>query len=73
MSAPQVVPVVPVVVAAQPAHIAAHGGRHRQLQETHPVPQEARTCSAVFSDLATVGRPESVSSLFGLAKIDPLQ
>ena len=34
-----------VEVAAEAAHEAAHLGRHRQLQEAHPVPQQAGSCT----------------------------
>ena len=38
----EVVPLVAVEVAAEPAHVAPHLGRDAELQEAHSVPEEPR-------------------------------
>jgi hypothetical protein len=48
VSSDQVVPAVPVKVAAEAAHLTRHAGRHRQLKEAHSVPQDARSCNTTI-------------------------
>jgi hypothetical protein len=48
VSSDQVVPAVPVKVAAEAAHLTRHAGRHRQLKEAHSVPQDARACNTTL-------------------------
>jgi hypothetical protein len=48
VSSDEVVPAVPVKVAAEAAHLTRHAGRHRQLKEAHSVPEDARSCNTAI-------------------------